>query len=85
MGVDLLPDDAVGRLRSLSGKYHLPVSGTSYGGELWNRSAHPVIEAEVELVIGRLELALPPHYTPKRRLRDDWKISREFVRTTFGW
>jgi sugar phosphate isomerase/epimerase len=226
MGVDLLPDDAVGRLRSLSDKYHLPVSGTSYGGELWNRSAHPAIEAEVELVIGRLhqlrgqtlgisvgnaghvktpaeldaqteilkkimaicarysvapnlhnhtyevendmhdlrgtlsripeiklgpdlnwlirggvdpvqfidqygekitylhirdqqgdgqwteavgegvtnfkaiaaalerarfngaaaiELAFPSHYTPKRPLREDWKISREFVRTTFGW
>jgi sugar phosphate isomerase/epimerase len=54
MEVNLRHDDAVARMRSLINKYQLPVSGTSYGGELWNRSAHPAIQADVELVIGRL-------------------------------
>jgi sugar phosphate isomerase/epimerase len=54
MEVNLRHDDAVARIRSLIDKYHLSVSGTSYGGDLWNRNAHPAIQADVELVIRRL-------------------------------
>lgn len=52
--MNLRRDDAVARIRSLIDKYHLPVSGTSYGGDLWDRNAHPSIQMDVELVIRRL-------------------------------
>lgn len=32
-----------------------------------------------------IELAFPNDFTPKNELREDWKMSREFVRNTFGW
>lgn len=32
-----------------------------------------------------IELAFPNDFTPKNDLREDWKMSREFVRKTFGW
>lgn len=32
-----------------------------------------------------IELAFPSDFTPKNELRDDWKMSRQFVRQTFGW
>jgi sugar phosphate isomerase/epimerase len=54
MEVELRHDDAVDRIQSLMQKYHLPVSGTSYGANLWDEDKHAVIEADVELVVGRL-------------------------------
>jgi sugar phosphate isomerase/epimerase len=38
MHTALEPDDAVERIRELSGKHKLPVIGTSYTGEMWNRN-----------------------------------------------
>ncbi|MGB6153144.1 MAG: sugar phosphate isomerase/epimerase [Pricia sp.] len=32
-----------------------------------------------------VELAFPNDFTPENELRDDWKMSRAFVRETFGW
>ncbi|WP_422081092.1 sugar phosphate isomerase/epimerase family protein [Ulvibacterium sp.] len=32
-----------------------------------------------------IELAFPNDFTPKNELREDWKMSREFVEKTFGW
>ncbi|HVG14660.1 MAG TPA: TIM barrel protein [Chitinophagaceae bacterium] len=32
-----------------------------------------------------IELAFPPDLTPVNPLRDDWKISRDYVKKTFGW
>ncbi len=32
-----------------------------------------------------IELAFPNDFTPKNELKEDWKMSREFVRKTFGW
>jgi sugar phosphate isomerase/epimerase len=32
-----------------------------------------------------IELAFPAHYVPKNPLAEDWKRSREYVKTTFGW
>jgi sugar phosphate isomerase/epimerase len=54
MEVELRHDDAVDRIQSLMQKYHLPVSGTSYGADLWDKDKHAVIESDVELVVGRL-------------------------------
>ena len=32
-----------------------------------------------------IELAFPAKYVPKNPLAEDWKRSREYVKTTFGW
>lgn len=32
-----------------------------------------------------IELAFPNNFNPKNELREDWKLSREFIETTFGW
>lgn len=32
-----------------------------------------------------IELAFPPDLVPVHTLKEDWKISREYVRKTFGW
>jgi len=32
-----------------------------------------------------IELAFPNDFTPKNELREDWKMSRQFVQNTFGW
>lgn len=32
-----------------------------------------------------VELAFPNNFTPVNQLKDDWKMSREFVEETFGW
>jgi len=32
-----------------------------------------------------VELAFPKDFKPTKPLGEDWKLSREFVRTTFGW
>lgn len=32
-----------------------------------------------------IELAFPNDFTPENELRQDWKMSREFVERTFGW
>jgi len=32
-----------------------------------------------------VELAFPPHFVPKYPLSEDWKRSREYVDTVFGW
>lgn len=55
MEVELRHDDAVDRIQSLIQKYHLPVFGTSYGANLWDKDKHAVIEADVKLVAGRLQ------------------------------
>lgn len=32
-----------------------------------------------------IELAFPNNFTPTNSLKEDWKLSRKFVRETFGW
>ncbi len=46
--------DAVSRLKELIQKYKLPVTGTSYNGEMWNREKQQQILEDVELVVERL-------------------------------
>ena len=50
----LMHDDAVERIGGLSQKYKLPVIGTSFGGAMWDREAHPGILKEAELLFSRL-------------------------------
>lgn len=47
-------DDAVERIGELSQKYKLPVLGTSFEGDMWNRAAHTAILEDAETVVARL-------------------------------
>ncbi len=47
-------DDAVPKIRALSAKHKLPVMGTSYWAETWDRAQHPKILADAERRIARL-------------------------------
>ena len=46
--------DAVDRIGELSQKYKLPVLGTSFEGDMWNRDAHAAILEDAERVVARL-------------------------------
>jgi sugar phosphate isomerase/epimerase len=54
MEVNLRHEDAVARLGDLAAKYQVPVTGASYGAAMWDKSKHAAIEADAEMVIGRL-------------------------------
>ncbi len=47
-------DDAVGHIGDLSVQYSLPILGTSYEAPMWDRSQHPKILEDAEMVITRL-------------------------------
>jgi sugar phosphate isomerase/epimerase len=49
--------DAVKRLKELSHKYDLPVSGTSYYGDMWDKDQQQQIVEDIELVVERLHFA----------------------------
>ncbi len=49
-------EDAVNRLNDLVHKYDLPVTGTSYYGDMWDKDQQQHILADIELVIERLHL-----------------------------
>lgn len=58
-GIELIhtalhPDGAVERIAGLSKKHCLPVIGTSFHGNMWDRGKHAEILADAELVIPRL-------------------------------
>jgi sugar phosphate isomerase/epimerase len=50
-------NDAVTRLKELQEKFSLPVTGTSYYGDMWNKFEQPEILDDVELVTQRLSEA----------------------------
>jgi sugar phosphate isomerase/epimerase len=56
MHTALRPADAVERIRELSGKYKLPVIGTSYSGNMWKREEHQAILEDVNQVVQRLAM-----------------------------
>jgi sugar phosphate isomerase/epimerase len=47
-------DDIVQRTKDLVGKYKVPVTGTSYNGNMWNRQEHNKILEDTALVLERL-------------------------------
>jgi len=57
MEIILRHDDAVSRLQELTQKYSLPVTGTSYNANMWNKDEHQKILEDIELVVGRLHAA----------------------------
>jgi len=54
MHTALRPDDAVARIAALVEKHKLPVLGTSFGGDMWDRRQHEEILRDAELVVPRL-------------------------------
>jgi sugar phosphate isomerase/epimerase len=50
----LRPDHAVATIAELSQRHGLPVIGTSFGGEMWDRERHAEVLADAELVVSRL-------------------------------
>ena len=54
MEIILKQDDAVARLNDLAGKYSLPVIGTSYYADMWNKNKQQQILEDVEKVIESL-------------------------------
>lgn len=54
MDVALRHDDSVERIGGLSHKYSIPILGTSFGGNMWDRSQHAAILEAAETVVPRL-------------------------------
>ncbi len=50
-------DDSVNRLNQLIEKHSLPVRGTSYYADMWDRNQHQKILEDIELVLERLHAA----------------------------
>ena len=50
-------NDAVERLLELQKKYSLPLAGTSYHGDMWNKDEHNKILDDIEIVAKRLNMA----------------------------
>jgi len=54
MHTALHPDGAVERIAELSKKHRLPVIGTSFHGNMWDRTRHAEILADAERILPRL-------------------------------
>jgi sugar phosphate isomerase/epimerase len=54
MHTALAPDDAVAHIRELSTRHSLPVIGTSFGADMWDRKQHDTILPYAQLVIERV-------------------------------
>ena len=54
MDAALMHDDAVDRISVLSYKYSLPILGSSFGANMWDRTKHDEILEKAETVIRRL-------------------------------
>jgi sugar phosphate isomerase/epimerase len=54
MEVNLRHPDVISNIGSLIAKYNLPVTGTSYNGDMWDKSQRNRILEDVELVVGNL-------------------------------
>ncbi|MEX2234504.1 MAG: TIM barrel protein [Cyclobacteriaceae bacterium] len=54
MEVNLRHNEAMSNIGALIEKYELPVTGSSYGGNMWDQTQHQKILEDVELVVGRL-------------------------------
>ncbi len=54
MDSNLHHSDIVPRVKELIEKYKVPVTGSSYSGDMWDRSQHTRILEDVELVVERL-------------------------------
>ncbi len=56
MHTALRPTDSVETIRALSKKYALPVIGTSFSGDMWDRAQHEAIFQDARTVVDHLAL-----------------------------
>ncbi|MCU0916613.1 MAG: sugar phosphate isomerase/epimerase [Planctomycetes bacterium] len=54
MHTALQPADAFETIRALSKKYALPIIGTSFGGNMWDRAQHEAVFEDAQTVVNRL-------------------------------
>ena len=54
MHTALRPADSVETIRALSKKYSLPVIGSSFGGNMWDRQQHDTVLQDAQTVVNRL-------------------------------
>lgn len=54
MESNLRHSDVVDRVKELIDKYRVPVTGTSYSGNMWNKTEHSKILEDISLVLERL-------------------------------
>jgi sugar phosphate isomerase/epimerase len=54
MHTALRPEDSVQTIRELSKKHSLRVIGTSFSGDMWDRSQHEAISQDARIVVNRL-------------------------------
>jgi len=54
MHTALRPEDSLQQIRELSAKYALPVIGTSFSGDMWDRGQHEAIFEDARTVVNRL-------------------------------
>jgi sugar phosphate isomerase/epimerase len=86
MHTALRPEDSVGRIRKLIDTHHLPVIGTSFGGEMWDRSKHAEVLADAETVVTRLArlggktLGTSVGYPGKRKTSEQLDAQAELLR-----
>jgi len=86
MHTALRPKDAVERIGGLSEKHRLPVLGMSFGGAMWDRSQHPAVLEDAELVIPRLAklggrtLGTSVGPAPKRKTLEQLDAQAELLR-----
>jgi sugar phosphate isomerase/epimerase len=86
MHTALRPADAVERIGELSQKHQLPVLGTSYGGEMWDRARHQAVLEDAEIVITRLAklggrtLGTSVGAAPKRKTPEQLDAQAELLR-----
>jgi sugar phosphate isomerase/epimerase len=82
----LLHPDSIERLGELSHKYSLPVLGTSFEANMWDRAEHPTILETAETIIQRLSklggrtLGTSVGRTPKPKTREQLDAQADLVR-----
>jgi sugar phosphate isomerase/epimerase len=89
MHTALRPKDAVERIAGLSQKHRLPIIGTSFGGEMWDRTKHQAILEDADLIVTRLaklggrtlgvSVGPAPHKKTPQQLDDQADLLRKII------
>lgn len=86
MHTALAPDDAVARIRELSKRHRLPVIGTSFGANMWDRNQHETILNQARMVIERVSalggrtLGTSVGATRQRKTEEQFDAQAELLR-----
>ena len=86
MHTALAPEGSVARIRELSQRHHLPVIGSSFGADMWDRQQHGAILTNVQTVIERLSavggrtLGTSVGSARRRKTEQDFDAQAELLR-----